>query len=442
MRSLLVSLIGTSTDRMTHSVHASTVSWRLDSACMRGLDRSSRVVSPRLPVGVATVTDKERHCWGAGLMQDRTKIRSQRAGNLLRLGLLAIAFLAFPVAGKLMAQEAAGPMASDSTLPDAPDMIQPSAASSAEASSQKASSSISGTVFDSNSNVIAGARVALAGAVQREALSGSNGEFLFSDLPPGLYRLRVTSPGMGKTETSEFELLPAETRFLPRIVLPVASTAMEIRVTADPAELAEEQVHIAVEQRVLGVLPNFYSTYDWNAPALGAPQKFNLAYRSISDPVAFFGAGVLGGIEQGRGSFPGYGQGVRGYSKRFAAAYADDAIGRMLGSAILPSLFHQDPRYFYKGSGSKPSRAMYAIGAVFICRSDKGSWEPNYSHLLGSFAAGGISNLYYPAGSRGLSLTLVNGLIETAGNAGNNLLREFLFKGLTTHVPNSANGKP
>ena len=85
---------------------------------------------------------------------------------------------------------------------------------------------------------------------------------------------------------------------------------------------------------------------------------------------------------------------------------------------------------------------MYAIEAAFVCRGDNGRSEPNYSHLLGSFAAGGISNLYYPAASRGVSLTLENGLIETAGHAGNNLVREFLLRRLTPKVPDSANGKP
>ena len=80
--------------------------------------------------------------------------------------------------------------------------------------------------------------------------------------------------------------------------------------------------------------------------------------------------------------------------------------------------------------------------SAFVCRGDNGRWQPNYSRVLGNFAAGGISNLYYPAASRGVSLTLVNGLVETAGNAGTNLIREFLLRGLTSKVPNYANGKP
>jgi hypothetical protein len=113
----------------------------------------------------------------------------------------------------------------------------------------------------------------------------------------------------------------------------------------------------------------------------------------------------------------------------------------MLASAILPSLLHQDPRYFYKGSGSIRSRVLYALSSAVICRGDNGRSQPNYSRVLGNIAAGGISNLYYPSGSRGVSLTILNGLIETGGNAGTNLFREFVLRGLTSKVPAYDNGK-
>ena len=90
-------------------------------------------------------------------------------------------------------------------------------------------------------------------------------------------------------------------------------------------------------------------------------QKFDLAFHSITDPVEFVGTGIIAGAEQATDTFPGYGQGAEGYAKRYGAAYADDVLGRVIGSAILPSLIHQDPRYFYKGSGSVRSRAFYAM---------------------------------------------------------------------------------
>jgi hypothetical protein len=96
--------------------------------------------------------------------------------------------------------------------------------------------------------------------------------------------------------------------------------------------------------------------------------------------------------------------------------------------------------FFTRASATGSATAF--DGVALFCRGDNGHWQPNYSHVFGSFASGALSNLYYPSGSRSVTLTLVNGLLETVGNAGNNLLRELIYEGLTTQVPNYANGKP
>src|SRR5581483_5239368 len=121
-----------------------------------------------------------------------------------------------------------------------------------------------------------------------------------------------------------------------------------------------------------------------------------------------------------------------GYSKRYSAAFANHASGTLLGRAVFPSIFHQDPRYFYKGTGSVRSRILYAISAAFIARGDNGNWEPNYSNLLGNFGGAAISNLYYPRTDRGASLVLFNGLAITGGDIVANLFREFVLKGITS----------
>jgi hypothetical protein len=206
--------------------------------------------------------------------------------------------------------------------------------------------------------------------------------------------------------------------------------------------LATEQLKTQEQQRVLGVFPNFYSSYLWDAVPLSSGQKYHLALHSIADPFAFVGTGAFAAIEQWHNTFPGYGKGAQGYAKRYGAAYADEALSRMIGSALLPSLLHQDPRYFYRGSGTKKSRALYAISAAVICRGDNGRLQPNYSYVLGSFAAGGISNLYHPASDRGVGLTIGNGFLNVAAHALDNLGREFVFRKLTPKVPNYAQGKP
>jgi hypothetical protein len=298
--------------------------------------------------------------------------------------------------------------------------------------------SISGIVLDANGSTLAGASVMINSpktGEERILLSGANGNFSFDGLPAGNFKLTIASPGMDPFVLPVIVLGVGERRELPTISMTIAGSTTEVRVTVTQTELAEEQVKAAEQQRVLGVLPNFYSSYLWDAAPLNSRQKFDLAFHSIADPVEFLATGVIAGAEQATNTFRGYGQGATGYAKRYGAAYADDVLGRMIGSAVLPSLIHQDPRYFYRGSGSVRSRAFYAISRAIVTRGDDGRTEPNYSRLFGSFAAGGLANLYYPRANRGLSLTLGDGAVSIAGHAADNLIREFLLRRLTPSVP-------
>jgi hypothetical protein len=121
---------------------------------------------------------------------------------------------------------------------------------------------------------------------------------------------------------------------------------------------------------------------------------------------------------------------------------ANNVSGTLLGRAVYPSIFHQDPRYFYKGKGGIRSRALYAMSAAVIARGDDGRWKPNYSSVLGKFSAAAISNLYYPSSDRGASLVVFNGLAGIGEGAVRNLIGEFVLKRITSHVPKGANGQP
>ena len=241
--------------------------------------------------------------------------------------------------------------------------------------------------------------------------------------------------------SSEIRLASGSREVL-KVTLYITGAREDVRVQATQKEIATEQILLQEQQRVLGVLPNFYTSYMWNAAPLTPRLKLQLAVKSATDPVAVVGAGALAGVQQAANSFPDYGQETMGYMKRVGAAYADDFVARMLRSAVFPTVLRQDPRYFYRGAGSIPSRALYALSSAVVCRGDNGHLQPNYSRILGSLAAGGIANLYHPPGDRGVSLTFRNTLIDTAGNAGTNLLREFLLRKLTPKVPAYANGKP
>lgn len=185
-----------------------------------------------------------------------------------------------------------------------------------------------------------------------------------------------------------------------------AATTTSIVVNATQEEVAAAQVAQEETQRVLGVFPNFYVVYEWDAAPLTKRQKFSLAWRTTLDPVSVLVTGGFAGIEQAENAYSGYRQGAAGYGKRFGAALADDTISTFVSGAVLPVVFRQDPRYFYKGTGTKKARALYALESAVMCRSDKGRWEPNYSNVLGNLATGAISNLYYPAANRnGAGLT-------------------------------------
>jgi hypothetical protein len=204
--------------------------------------------------------------------------------------------------------------------------------------------------------------------------------------------------------------------------------------------IAQMQVKAQEKQRLAGVLPNFYTSYVWDAAPLNTKQKFSLTTHAIFDPGSLLGVGVAAGVEQARNSFAGYGQGAEGYGKRYGAGLGNRLIGDFLSHAVYPSIFHQDPRYFYQGSGSVQSRFLHASSWAVIARSDSGHSMPNYSYLLGDLTAAALSNLYYPRASRGAGLTFTNFAIEVAGRAGEGVVREFVKKRLTRNV--TGNGKP
>lgn len=282
--------------------------------------------------------------------------------------------------------------------------------------------------------VYQGVRVLLtpSGAEPLLEQTNSDGEFTFLNVPAGAFTLTVSSDGFVPQSFSG-TLRPGENFDAQSIVLEMKVTTSVIQVSASQQEeIAEEQIHFEETQRVLGVLPNFYVSYDRNPVPLTVRQKYALAWRSNIDPFTFLLNGAFAGIEQASNTFAGYGQGMQGYGKRFGANYADTFISTEIGGAILPSIFRQDPRYFYKGTGTIRARAGYAIANAVICRGDNMRWQFDYSGILGGLAASGISNLYYPASDRsGWALTFQNLGIGVGESAVQNLFQEFVVKKLT-----------
>jgi hypothetical protein len=313
---------------------------------------------------------------------------------------------------------------------------------------QQLSGSISGTVVDPSGAVVAEARVKLTSDDQplnRDVLSGEDGRFSFGNIAPGPFQLTITAAGFAM-QTFSGVLHSGEIDMVPQIALNVAAAVTEVVVglsRTEEAEVAEQEIKVEEKQRVLAVIPNFYVSYIPNPTPLTPRQKFEIAWKTVVDPVTFAVVGATAGIVQAQNHFSGYGQGAQGYGKRYGAGYADTVVSTFIGSAILPSLLKQDPRYFYKGSGSMGSRTLYAIANSVICKGDNRRWQANYSGMLGSLAAGGISNLYYPTNDRdGIGLTFENAAIGIGGTAVANLFQEFVVRKLTPKAPSPNPAKP
>ncbi|MGA9957710.1 MAG: carboxypeptidase-like regulatory domain-containing protein [Acidobacteriaceae bacterium] len=312
-------------------------------------------------------------------------------------------------------------------------------------STAESGAGISGTVTAPDGHVIVDALVTLVSQPsksQQTAATDGEGAFHFSKLPAGTFQMTVTAIGFAPWVSHDISLSANQQYQVPEISLEIASASTTVHAVFTGYDLAEQQMHLEEKQRVLGVFPNFYTSYVWKAEPLTAGQKFRLAWRSAIDPVTFLTTGAIAGIQQWDDDFEDYGQGASGYAKRYGANYADGFIGVMLGGAVFPSILHQDPRYFYKGTGSIRSRALYALSTVVIARGDNGRWQPNYSNVLGTFAAGAISNAYYPANDRGVGLTIENSLIGLAAGGGTALLQEFLIRKISRGVPPTSSTQP
>ena len=188
---------------------------------------------------------------------------------------------------------------------------------------------------------------------------------------------------------------------------------------------AERELKQEEQQRMLAVVPDFYSVRSGQAVRLSPGQKFKLAFADIYDPFDFSASAAEAGLEQKQGEFPEYGTGWTGFAKRFGAAYADDADGELLSEGVFPSLLHQDPRYFRLGHGTIKRRIAYSLFSAVRCRGDNGKWQFNTSGIVGTFAAGAISNAYYPPADRGLGLTLQRGTIDIGESLIQSLASEF-----------------
>jgi hypothetical protein len=289
---------------------------------------------------------------------------------------------------------------------------------------------IIGTAVDVNEDPVPNATVELKNVEtgdRRNITTPENGLFELHDVQPGVpYEITITAQDFADWKSSSMTLAPGEFKIVTGIKLQIRTELTKVDVMYDPVQVATEQLNAEEHQRVLGFIPNFYVSYEKNPAPLTAKMKFQLALKVSTDPVTAAGVFGMAGIRQAADS-PRYGQGWGAYGARFGATAADGLSDIIIGGAILPSLLHQDPRYFYQGTGTTGSRIRHAMFSPFVTRSDNGKAEPNYSSLGGDLAAASLSNLYFPRANRGVGLVFGNFAIGTAERIGASLAQEFII---------------
>jgi len=300
--------------------------------------------------------------------------------------------------------------------------------------------SIIGTVTDVDNDAVPAATVIINGPTPADhatVTTNDSGFFAFKNLrPTAAYRLTVRAKDFADWTSQPIILDPGQQLDLAAISLKLSVVQTTVTALSDE-QIATHDVKVAEKQRVLGVFPNFYTVYTPHPVPLTTKLKYKLALRTSVDPINFAAVFFFAGIDQA-GDTPDYQQGLAGYGQRVGAGYADSVTDIMFGGAILPSLFHQDPRYFYQGTGTIHSRILHAMASPFVCKGDNGRNQFNISSIGGDLVSASISNLYYPSSDRGPSLVFEGTLITTGARIADALAQEFIFRRFTP----SAKKKP
>jgi len=307
-------------------------------------------------------------------------------------------------------------------------MVQGAAEGQSVSAPEPQPGTIIGTVVDTNGGTIPGASVVVQGIQPGDrytAESNGNGFFQITGVKAGTsYRLTVSAKGFADWSLPSLTLTPGQYLDVTGIALAVTDT-ITVHAVVSTEALAAQEVRLETKQRALGVLPMFYAVYDPNPVPLTAKLKFKLAFRTAIDPFSIGADTFLAGIKQADDT-PRYGEGVQGFAKRAGANFASGSTDIMIGGAVLPTLLHQDPRYFYQGTGSKKSRVLHALSGPFITKGDNRHWQPNFSSVGGDLASGAIANTYYPSSNRGTAVVFSIALVDCAGTMAADVIQEFI----------------
>jgi hypothetical protein len=289
-------------------------------------------------------------------------------------------------------------------------------------------------VVDTSYDPVPDATVVLQGPTgdSHKVITRDDGSFAFHNVTAGIaYQVTITAEGFAEWNSS-ITVEPGQEKTITDIKLRILAVQRAVTVSYSEKEVAAQQFKAEEQQRVLRFIPNLYVTYEPHPEPLTTGMKFHLAYKSLTSPV-FFGR-VVGwaGVEQAADTPGQWRQGAEGYGKRVGAGFADATTAGLIGNAILPSLLHQDPRYFYQGAGTKKSRALHAVLATVICKGDNGAWQPNYSAWGGSLISYSISTAYYPSADRNAEHVFRGFGIDIGLHVAGSLAQEFILSKFTS----------
>jgi len=350
----------------------------------------------------------------------------------------AVAVTAFAMWSAKFPCQAQNLAEANSSLPTAPSTLlltETVASSGTGESVSPATASVTGTVTDTDGALIPGAKVEIDSITHEDnqaVLAGGDGTFRLKGLKPDVtYLIRVSTGGAAEWKSQPIILNPGQVLTLNDIRLKLEVTD-SITVSASRNEIATAQYQLETQQRIFGIIPNFYTVYDSaNAVPLTSKLKFKLALRTSFDPVTLGGVAFMAGVKQAAKT-PDYQLGATGYGERLGETALTGLSDIMIGGAVLPSLLHQDPRYFYQGTGRTRSRLKHALSAAVVARGDDGKSQFNASSVGGDLITSALQLAYYPKANRTASVFIGQVGLATAERTLDNVLQEFLFARFTS----------
>jgi hypothetical protein len=200
------------------------------------------------------------------------------------------------------------------------------------------------------------------------------------------------------------------------------------RAQTDETETTKPPEQTRGDTHILGIVPDYDTVRNSNGviQPISAKTKFWLATEDVFDPFSFVITGIYAGISQATNQYPEFGQGAKGYAKRYGGAFADGAIGNYMTEGLFPVMFNQDPRLFRMGpTHGFWKRLGYSATRVLVTRADSGATQFNFSEIIGNGVAAGISTAYYPDSGRNVHAALDKWVLDVGSDAGFNILREF-----------------